>query len=64
MTAVFDSLGMSFPDPWLSVVGIAATAVCFSAALFLYVEFEGSFSGFINIDCKPLVRALESLKAQ
>jgi hypothetical protein len=54
---------MSFPDPWLSVVGIAATAVCFSAALFLYAEFDDSFSGFINIDCEPLVRALELLKA-
>jgi hypothetical protein len=55
---------MSCPDRWSSAVGIAVTAVCFSATLFLYVEFEGSFSGFINIDCEPLVRALESLKAQ
>jgi hypothetical protein len=55
---------MSCPDPWSSTVGIAATAECFGAALFFYVEFDGSFSGFINIDCEPLVRALELLKAQ
>lgn len=54
LTVVFYSLGVTLPNHWASLVGLTITAGCFSAAIFLLIEFERPFNGMMNVDIEPL----------